>query len=203
MQGKSDNAGIKLVIGLGNPGRAYQGTRHNVGFAVVDALVRRWGAGKGRKAFDGVAFDARVALGGRDRRVTLFQPQTYMNLSGSAVGQLAGFYKAELNDVLVVLDDMALPLGQLRFRAGGSSGGHRGLADVLGTVGSEELPRLRIGIGSPPPSCEASDFVLRRFDGGEQEIIDRAVELAGRAVEDWIVLGLTYLMGNYNKKTES
>lgn len=202
-QQESENAGIRLVVGLGNPGRRYERTRHNVGFAAVDALAARWATGEGRNAFGGRLFDARVVLGGSQRRVMLFQPHTFMNLSGSAVGQLVGFYKADRQDLLVVLDDMALALGQLRFRSGGSSGGHKGLADVLAALGSEEVPRLRIGIGSPPPGCDASDFVLRTFDADEQATADEAVARAAQAVEDWVVHGLTYVMDKYNKRMES
>ncbi len=203
MQQESNSEKVRFVVGLGNPGRRYGRTRHNVGFAVADALASRWGASEGRRAFEGRLVDARPTLAGRQRRVMLFQPHTFMNLSGSAVGQLASFYKADRGDVLVVLDDLALPLGQLRVRGGGSSGGHKGLADVLGALGGEEVPRLRIGIGSPPAGVDATDFVLKTFNACEQQTADDAVARAAQAVEDWIVNGLTYVMDTYNRRTES
>ena len=199
-QADSDSAATRFVVGLGNPGRAYRRTRHNVGFAVVEALVRRWDAGRGRRAFDGRLWEARPTIAGLQRRVMLLQPQTYMNRSGSAVAAMVRFYKAELVDLLVVLDDMALPLGRLRFRAGGSSGGHKGLTDVLAALGSEQVPRLRIGIGSAPAGMDGADFVLMALTADEQEMLDLAVQQAAEAVEDWITLGITGVMDKYNRK---
>lgn len=199
----NDSAATKLVVGLGNPGREYRRSRHNVGFAVVEALAQRWGAGKGRRAFDGRLREARPTIGGAPRRVVLLEPQTYMNRSGLAAAALVRFYKADLQDVLVVLDDMALPLGRLRFRAGGSSGGHRGLADVLAALGTEQVPRLRIGIGAAPPQMEGTDYVLTAFTADERETMDQAVRQAAVAVEDWIALGVTSVMDRYNRKGDS
>jgi PTH1 family peptidyl-tRNA hydrolase len=135
--------------------------------------------------------------------VLLFQPQTFMNRSGLAVAGLMRYYKAECRDLLVVLDDMALPLGQLRFRARGSSGGHKGLADVLAALGSEQVPRLRIGIGAAPPEMDGADYVLTAFGPEEQETLSRAVRQAVLAVEDWIATGLTGAMEKYNRKVRA
>jgi PTH1 family peptidyl-tRNA hydrolase len=127
---------------------------------------------------------------------------TYMNCSGQAVQEMAAFYKAELHEILVVLDDMALPVGQLRARAGGSAGGQKGLTDVLAKLGSQQVPRLRIGIGAPPGRMDGADFVLSRFGPAEQEIIDVAIVQAAMAVEDWIFRGLDFVMERYNRKEE-
>ena len=148
----------KFVVGLGNPGRKYQHTRHNVGFMVLAGLFGRWQPSPPRKAFSGELCEA-VAAG---QRVMLLAPQTYMNLSGQAVLEMTAFYKAGASDLLVVMDDMALPVGQLRFRSGGSSGGHKGLADIIRRLGTDQVPRLRIGIGACPPGVEGGG--LRAFD---------------------------------------
>ena len=186
-----DESGVmKIVVGLGNPGRKYVRTRHNVGFAVVDKLVRRWGLGQGRKAFGGMVFDGRVAAPPGEtsspRRVMLLEPHTYMNRSGQAVKAVTAFYKVACSDVLIVLDDLALPSGRLRIRPGGSAGGHKGLADVQDVLGATEIARLRVGIGQPPEFMDAVDFVLSRFSEDEGKTIQRAVALAADAVEDWL-----------------
>jgi PTH1 family peptidyl-tRNA hydrolase len=198
----SDSAGTKFVVGLGNPGRRYRRTRHNVGFVVVEALVARWGASRGRKAFDGRLYEARPTIAGVPRRVLLFQPHTFMNLSGSAVASLMRYHKADGRDLLVVLDDMALPVGQLRFRPGGSSGGHKGLADVLEALGGPQVPRLRIGIGAAPAEMDGADYVLTVFGPQEREIMGQALQQAVLAVEDWIAAGPAGVMEKYNRKVK-
>ena len=187
------------MVGLGNPGRQYAGTRHNVGFEVIEALRRRNGLSAGRKAFGGVLTDWRSASGGR---VYLLQPHTFMNLSGSSASQCATFHKVAPADVLVVLDDMALPLGQVRARAQGSSGGHKGLSDVLSALGTDQVPRVRIGIGSPPLHVEAVDFVLTEFRPGERRVMEEAVAQAAQAVEDWVREGIESVMNRYNQKVK-
>jgi peptidyl-tRNA hydrolase, PTH1 family len=189
----------KIVVGLGNPGRQYAGTRHNVGFDVIEALRQGLGLPAGRKAFSGVVTEWRRPEGGR---VLLLQPQTFMNLSGQSVSQCAVFYKVPPADVLVVMDDLALPLGQVRARSGGSSGGHKGLTDVLAALGTDEVARLRIGIGSPPPHVEAVEFVLGTFKPGEAPVMREAVETAAHAVEDWVRHGIALVMNRYNRKKE-
>ena len=186
---------------MGNPGRTYARTRHNVGFMVVDALARRWGFGAGRKAFCSLVFDGRVSPGddpGREQRVILAQPQTYMNCSGQAVKGIAAFYGISCEDILIVLDDLALPPGKLRIRRDGSAGGHKGLANVQALLGVTEIPRLRIGIGEAPEYMDAVDFVLKPM--GEDELVrmKQAIDVAIRAVEDWLALPLDDVMGTYN-----
>jgi len=194
---------VKLVVGLGNPGRQYARTRHNVGFRAVQAVARLWDCPPPRGAFGGQAYDARPRRGqDRPRRVVLLQPHTFMNRSGQAVKGMVSFYKADLDDLLVVLDDIALPLGALRMRAVGSAGGHNGLADVLMHLGSQEVARLRIGVGATPENMDAADFVLGPFGSDETEIIEQAVNRAAQAVEDWVFSGTGYVMDNYNQKAE-
>jgi PTH1 family peptidyl-tRNA hydrolase len=158
----------------------------------------------GRLAFGGEVYDAGLLEGGgTERRVMLFEPHTYMNRSGEAVKGLTSFFKAEISDVLVVLDDMALPLGMLRARASGSPGGHNGLKDVLRLLGTQDVPRLRIGIGAPPPQMEAADYVLGQFDTEELKIITPVIGQAADAVEDWIKYDIQRVMDKYNRKTDT
>ena len=187
---------LKLVVGLGNPGRRYQKTRHNVGFRVVDALSERWGASK-RSAHEGVLYEARP----NERRVLLFQPHTFMNRSGQAVVSVVNYFRLALPDVLIVLDDIALPLGRLRARATGSAGGQKGLVDVLARLGTEAVSRLRIGIDAPPDHMAAEDYVLSRFAADEEETIAAAIAQAGDAVCDWITDGINAVMDRYNAAT--
>lgn len=186
----------KYIVGLGNPGSRYRQTRHNVGFMVLAELLQRWNAPPPRHAFQGEFWDVRLG----SQRVMLLAPATFMNLSGASVQEMLAFYKAPLSDVLVVLDDLALPTGQLRFRTGGSSGGQKGLSDILARLGTQEVPRLRVGIGQPPPRMEAADYVLGVFGPQEQAAIKAAIELAAQAVEDWVYRGLNYAMERYNRK---
>ena len=203
----------KFVVGLGNPGSKYEGTRHNLGFRVLEALRQRWSADGPRKAFAGQVWDARPTTNdenGPDEtpppacrqgaRVMLLGPQTYMNNSGRAVAEMTRFYKADAEDVLIVLDDMALPPGQVRARAGGSAGGHKGLADVLRALGTQQVPRLRIGIGASPGPMDPVDFVLTRFTEDEQPLIEASIAAAAQAVEDWVFHGIRRVMDTYNRR---
>lgn len=185
----------RFVVGLGNPGKRYERTRHNLGFQVVDALVRRWNAPPPRQAFSGLLWDASF----QGRRVMLLEPQTFMNLSGQAVGELARFYKAAAGEVMVVLDDMALPPGQIRLRAEGSAGGHHGLADVVRALGTIEVPRLRVGIGSPPPRMAGADYVLGLMTEEELAAAKLAEGRACLAIETWLASGIDVAMNLFNR----
>ena len=185
----------RIVLGLGNPGPRYEPTRHNVGFLVLNELRRRRDFGGAKEKFHCRCWTARV--GGAP--VTLAAPQTFMNASGTAAAELAAFYKVEPAGMLVVLDDMALPVGRVRARPGGSAGGHHGLDDVIAHLGTDRVPRLRIGIGPPPARMDAIDYVLGVFDESERPLVARAIALAADAVEDWIAHGIETVMNRYNQ----
>jgi PTH1 family peptidyl-tRNA hydrolase len=189
----------RFVIGLGNPGRRYSKTRHNVGFMVLKALRKRWDFGRARSKFHARVWTGRI---GRVR-VALAAPQTYMNRSGQAAGELAGFYQAEPAALLVVMDDTALPTGRLRARASGSAGGHKGLADVLAVLGTQAVPRLRVGISAPPPDGDAVEYVLSEFEPHEKRPMAEAVERAADAVEDWVRSGIRCVMDRYNAGSQA
>lgn len=185
---------MKLIVGLGNPGDKYKDTRHNVGFEVVVRLSRSFGSGPPRARFQGETVEAKVA----GQRVLLLTPLTYMNLSGASVLAARDFFKIELEDMLIVCDDFNLPLAKLRLRAKGSSGGQNGLADIIRRLGTEEIPRLRIGIGTPPPGRSSSGYVLGRFAKEEQPVIAEAIQQAADAVVAWVEQGLEPVMNKYN-----
>lgn len=185
---------MKVVVGLGNPGAKYQKTRHNVGFAVVSELASRHGGGKPKHRFESEMVD--VAIG--TEKTWLVAPQTFMNASGRAVRQVADFFDVPPEDFLVVCDDLNLETGRLRMRPGGSAGGQKGLLDIIRHLGTESIPRLRIGIGRPPGQMDAADYVLRRFNTNEVEAIEHAVALAGDGVERWVADGLDAAMNNVN-----
>jgi PTH1 family peptidyl-tRNA hydrolase len=193
MDGASAEAAC--IIGLGNPGRQYHRTRHNLGFMVLEALIARWAAQGPRKAFSGELWDGRFG----DRRIWLLAPMTFMNRSGQAALELVQFYQVPLENVLVVLDDMALPPGRIRLRPEGSAGGHNGLADVLERLGSLDVPRLRIGIGAPPAAMDGVDYVLGKMSEDELAIAASAVDQACQAVEDWLTIGMDAAMSKHNR----
>jgi PTH1 family peptidyl-tRNA hydrolase len=186
---------LKIVVGLGNPGRRYQGTRHNVGYDVIDVLAKSDSAGR----FQG-RFQAQVAeLREGSYKVLLVKPETFMNLSGQCVRQFVDFYQVQPADLLVVCDDINLPLGKLRVRARGTHGGHNGLRDIQNHLGTTEYPRLRIGVDAPDE--DAVEHVLGRFRPSEQAIIDDSVSLAAQAVGLWIREGVEPCMNQYNAPT--
>ena len=184
----------KLVVGLGNPGRKYEGTRHNIGYEVVAQFAKDNHAGAIKKKFKGEVVDVRV----RNRQVCLLCPETYMNASGGSVKPAIDFYKLDPADVLVVCDDFALDLGRIRFRPKGSAGGQKGLGDIIRCVGTDEIPRLRIGIGKPPDSWDIADYVLSKFSAKEKTDIEIAVRQSADGVADWVDNGVDYCMNKYN-----
>jgi PTH1 family peptidyl-tRNA hydrolase len=184
---------MKLVVGLGNPGKRYDGTRHNVGYAVVDGLAAGPGVNGWQRRFEGEVAEFHDDA----EKVLLFKPETFMNLSGRAVRQAVDFYQLALADVLVVCDDINLPLGKLRFRSKGTHGGHNGLRDIQQHLGTTEYARLRIGVDAPPQE-QAVDYVLGRFRPSEKPVIDDAVGLAVQGVLLWIRQGIGPCMNQYN-----
>jgi peptidyl-tRNA hydrolase, PTH1 family len=183
---------LKAIVGLGNPGNEYKRTRHNVGFDVIDELARRWRA----ELKSSWRRHARLASV-RDKDVLLAQPQTFMNLSGNAVAGIMAFYKVQPVDVLVVVDEVQLPLGKLRLKPSGSAGGHNGLKSVIGMIGSE-FPRLRIGIGRGNQEWDLSDHVLSKFLAEEQPVVERAITRAADAVEMFVSDGVMAAMNRFN-----
>jgi PTH1 family peptidyl-tRNA hydrolase len=198
VQGHS--AGL-FVVGLGNPGRKYERTRHNVGFRVLEVLRRRWDLGNGKSAFEGLVWQADPRRGSQARRVRLLAPQTYMNRSGRSVRNMLDYYHASTEAMLVVLDDIALELGRIRVRGGGSAGGHNGLDDILRACGTNDVARLRIGVGAPPGVMDPKNYVLSAFAEHEIEDIGAAIEQAADAVEMWIFEDISKVMETYNRKT--
>ena len=187
-------AGFYLIVGLGNPGREYRQTRHNIGFMLLDRLALRLNL-----TFSRVESKSLVTKGDyAGRRLLLAKPQTYMNLSGQAVGAMAQFYKVPQENLLVVYDDVDLPFGLLRMRPAGGAGGHKGMTSIIERLGSQEIPRLRMGIGRPPGRMEAADYVLQEFSATETnllpEILDRGVE----AMFTFITQGIAAAMNHYN-----
>ncbi|MEZ4321103.1 MAG: aminoacyl-tRNA hydrolase [Myxococcota bacterium] len=185
---------MQLVVGLGNPGGRYARTRHNVGFMVVDRVARRWGASVERKQFKALVDSARVG----SQSVVLCKPQTYMNLSGEAVVSLRGYYKVEPEDVLVVHDDVDLPLGDVRLKKGGGHGGHNGLRDLQGRLGTAGFGRVRVGVSRPPAGWDTADYVLADFRDDEQVLLEDSLDLAADAVEAALTSGLQAAMQKVN-----
>jgi PTH1 family peptidyl-tRNA hydrolase len=188
---------VKLIVGLGNPGAKYRGTRHNIGFAVVDELARR-----GSVDFESAPADALIAKW-RSRDTLIAKPMTFMNNSGQAVGELARYFKVDLADLLIVVDEVQLPLGKLRARARGSAGGHNGLKSIIAHLG-DEFARLRVGVGRGPQGSDGSarrdlaDHVLARFDADEAAEAERMTGRAADAAETFITSGIATVMNAYN-----
>lgn len=198
---------MRLVVGLGNPGSEFIGTRHNVGWEALDAVAARLGwIGQAQRfneqakaKFDAMTLDGTAPIhGGGTEKVLLLKPTTYMNLSGRAVQAAMAFFQLAPDQVLVVLDDMALPCGRVRIRKGGSDGGHNGLRDIARALATQDYPRLRIGIDPPPPYLSGRDYVLGRFTESQRKLVDAATGRAADAILAWIEKGIDAAMNAYN-----
>lgn len=187
---------MKLVAGLGNPGRRYAGTRHNIGYDVLDLLAERH-----RVDWESAPADAIMAKW-RSAGALLAKPLTFMNLSGHAVGDLLRFFKVDLADLLVVVDDVNLELGRLRARRAGSAGGHNGLKSLIELLGTDGFARLRIGVGRGDARRDLADHVLATFDPSEREVVAETVSRAAEAVELFIAEGIGPVMNRYNRKED-
>jgi len=183
---------VKLIVGLGNPGPKYAETRHNVGFSVIDELASRCSIDVSGEKFHGWFGLGTV----RDVRTGLLKPATFMNLSGRSVLAAGTFYKLDVSEMLVVTDDLALPLGRIRLRASGSSGGHNGLQDIIERLGGDNWCRLRVGIGEA--IGDPARYVTSRFAPGEQDMVDRVIRRAANAVECWVSDGIDAAMTEFN-----
>ena len=190
----NDNLAPYIITGLGNPGREYRETRHNIGFMLVDHLAQQLGV-----SFSRLESKTLVTKGEyQGRWLVLAKPQTYMNLSGSAVGSLVRFYKVPLQNLLVAYDDVDLPLGTIRLRAGGGSAGQKGMGSIIERLGTQDFPRLRLGIGRPPGRMEAAAYVLQPFRKDEVELLPELLERAVAAVLVFVTSGLETAMNQYN-----
>lgn len=188
---------MKLIVGLGNPGREYAATRHNVGFMVIDRLAHKIGLAVEKKKFKALVGQGQLS----HEKVLLAKPQTFMNLSGEAVSALLHWYKLETADLIVVFDDMDLPPGKLRIRLEGGSGGHKGMESIIRELGSESFTRLRIGVGKPEmPDFDGADYVLSRLAGDDLKTFEEAVNSAVDAICCIVDEGLEVAMNVYNRK---
>ncbi|MFB2935315.1 aminoacyl-tRNA hydrolase [Aerosakkonemataceae cyanobacterium BLCC-F154] len=191
----------QLIVGLGNPGSKYEQTRHNIGFMVVDALARRWqiSLSENRK-FQGLFGEGLAVATGKIR---LLKPLTYMNLSGQSIRSVTDWYKLSPDSVLVIYDDMDLPLGKIRLRLSGSAGGHNGMKSTIAHLNTDKFPRLRVGIGKPPTAIEDKDsisHVLGRFSSGETQLMSEVIQLVTDAVELSLRQGVEKAMSLYNNR---
>ena len=193
-----------MVVGLGNPGPEYSRSRHNIGFQVTDLLAQRHGM-----EFDRYQKRSRLAIGrvrtpaGSAPRALLAKPMTYMNASGEAVAPLAAFYKIAPADIIVIFDDLDLPVGRIRLRPGGGSGGHKGMLSIIKHLGSEAFPRLRIGIGRPPGQMDPAAYVLRPFSTDQEAEMTFVRIRAAEAVEAWLAFGIEAAMNQFNPATDA
>jgi peptidyl-tRNA hydrolase, PTH1 family len=190
-------AGARIIIGLGNPGRNYANTRHNLGFMVVDELARRGGESTARKRFRSEMVESRFPTG----KTILVKPQTYMNESGHAVREVLNWYRADPEQLLIVVDDLDLPFGQLRLRPSGSAGGHNGLKSIIEQTGTREFPRLRVGIGRGPNQAKA--HVLSHFAPTEQQSLLKLIDAAADATELWMREGIITAMNEINGRASA
>ena len=188
------------IIGLGNPEKKYDKTRHNIGFDVIDELASQMGVQvntKRHKALCGVG-----QIG--SEKVILVKPQTYMNLSGESVRAVMDFYKLDpTKDIIVIADDISLPTGKIRIRAKGSAGGHNGIKNIIAYLGTQEFPRIKVGVGAKPPKMDLADYVLSRFGAEEQKIMDEAFGEAAEAAVMMMTTGAERAMNHYNAKKKA
>ena len=188
---------MRIIIGLGNPGKTYDRTRHNVGFDTIDKLCHDHGIKlKANRRFRAFVGEGRIG----QTPVLLVKPQTYMNLSGQAVQAILTFYKLPPTGIIVVYDDISLPVGDIRVRERGSAGGQKGMVDILAHLGTDEFPRVRIGIGSKPEGWDLADYVLSRFSKPERQAIGQAIAMAGDAVAFILKEGAAAAMNEFNRK---
>ncbi len=190
---------MKVIVGLGNPGDRYARTRHNVGYDVIDELVRRHALPKSRIKFEAETWELELNC----EKLWLLKPLTFMNLSGRSVRPCLEFFQLTPADLLVISDDLNLPLGQLRMRASGSDGGQKGLRDIKQQLGTDAFARLRIGIGRPPGQMDSADFVLSRFAKSELSEIEHAIVCAASGVELWVRSGISEAMNRVNAPPQS
>lgn len=185
---------MKCIIGLGNPGRKYQKTRHNVGFMVIEELLKRNGWSLDKKKFNG-HYSIEIV---NQEKVILLQPQTYMNLSGNSVQSLMDFYQIEPEDILVIYDDLDLPTGKIRLRQTGGHGGHNGMRSIIQSIGTKQFNRIRIGIDRPRPGVQVVDYVLGNFPKSDAALVQESIQRSADACEAWLDKPFQDVMNAYN-----
>ncbi|MGB7347113.1 MAG: aminoacyl-tRNA hydrolase [Pirellulaceae bacterium] len=190
---------MKLIVGLGNPGRKYEETRHNVGFMVAMKVAALISAPASKERFDGEFAEGVSGI----EKLLILCPHTFMNASGQSVRKACDFYKLEIEEILIICDDLNLDSGRLRLRARGSAGGQNGLKDIIRHLDSDAFPRLRVGIGSPPDGWAVTDYVLGKFAKAEQSLIEEATTRAAYAAIDWATKGIGPAMNQYNATAEN
>ncbi|WP_096441186.1 aminoacyl-tRNA hydrolase [Alteribacter populi] len=186
---------MKLIVGLGNPGSKYDGTRHNVGFEVIDQCQSKFTIELNQSKFKGAFGFSRVG----EEKLFLLKPLTYMNLSGESVVPLMKYYKIDIDDLLVVYDDLDLVPGKIRLRQKGGAGGHNGIKSLIQNLGTDQFKRIRVGVGRPDQGQAVTDHVLGRYAPDERKLVDEAVEKAAKACEAWTKLPFDRVMNEYNK----
>lgn len=192
------DAGIALIVGLGNPGTKYDRTRHNIGFDCLNRLQASMGSPGLQAKFESQFAKGRIG----QRDVCLVWPLTFMNCSGRCVSQFARFYKVEIENILVICDDLSLPLGKLRIRKTGSSGGQKGLKDIIQSLGTQDVTRLRIGIDPTPAHWDTADYVLSKFSASERAIVDEGLFRANEAIATWLKEGVDSAMNIFNRESK-
>jgi len=185
-----------LIAGLGNPSKTYEGTRHNIGFMMIDAIGEKYDIDVTTKKHK--AFVGRGIIDGM--RVILAKPQTYMNLSGESVREIADFYKIEPENIIIIYDDISLDVGQLRIRKKGSAGGHNGIKNIIAHLGTQEFPRIKVGIGNKPEGWDLADYVLSKYSKAEQEALEEAADGVIGAVKLMLMDDIEAAMNRYNAK---
>lgn len=193
---EEDEKAMYIIAGLGNPTKEYEKTRHNVGFEVIDVLADRLFTSVDEKKFKG--YYGKAVIGGE--KVILLKPQTFMNLSGESVRAAADFYKVDPDHIIVVYDDVSLDVGQLRIRTKGSAGGHNGIKNIIAHLGTQEFPRIKVGVGAKPDRMDLADYVLGHFSQIESRVMDDAAKEAGQAAQAMILDGIEAAMNRYNSK---
>ncbi len=193
-----DAASPFLIVGLGNPGREYRDSRHNIGFKVVDNLVKNFNIGFSRRQADALVTDCRS----EDEKLIFAKPQTFMNLSGKSVSTLLRYYRIDFARCLIIYDDLDLPLGSIRIRSEGGSGGHKGMKSIIDVLATNELPRMRLGIGRPAGSTDPAEYVLDTFSADEVQIVDMTLDRAVNCVVTFIRMGIDAAMNHCNPAHE-
>jgi peptidyl-tRNA hydrolase, PTH1 family len=191
---ESSGTRMKLIVGLGNPGREYELTRHNIGFMAIDELAKRWNISLNEQKFKGV-FGAGFVNG---EKVILLKPLTYMNLSGESIRPLMDYYKIDVEDFVVMYDDLDVPVGKLRLRMKGSAGGHNGVKSTISHLGTQEFQRIRMGIDRPKNGMKVVDYVLGRFTSEEIPDVNHSIEKAADACEEWLNKPFLQIMNTFN-----